>query len=111
MQSRLPSPTRKPEHPFFVEFTALSSPAKKRAGCAFGVAERTVNSTNGQTFLKAGGRQSELRRCLETASDVRLSSSFAAALLIALIQDQVARFDSQRGATCKVDANTLLCFA
>jgi hypothetical protein len=26
------------------------------------------------------------------------------------IQDQVARFDSQRGATCKVDANTLLAF-
>jgi hypothetical protein len=26
------------------------------------------------------------------------------------IQDQVARFESQRGATCKVDANTLLAF-
>jgi hypothetical protein len=26
------------------------------------------------------------------------------------IQDQVARFDSQRGATCKVDANKPLAF-
>ncbi|WP_306481443.1 hypothetical protein [Limnobacter sp.] len=59
----MPSSARKPEYSLFVEFPDLSAPAKKRAGCAFGLAERTGNATNGQAFLKAERRQSELHKC------------------------------------------------
>jgi hypothetical protein len=66
-----------------------------------------VNS-NRQAFLKAERRQSELRKhrwwrewCGEGLQQ---------RCIMLPIQYQVARVDLQRGATCKVDANTPLVF-
>jgi hypothetical protein len=71
----MPSSARKPEYSLFVEFPDLSAPAKKRAGCAFGHAERTGNTRNGQAFLKAERRQSELHKYLNAACDARCEAS------------------------------------
>jgi len=71
----MPSSARKPEYSLFVEFPDLSAPAKKRPGCAFGDAERTGNTTNGQAFLKAKRRLSELHKYLNVACAAHCEAS------------------------------------
>jgi hypothetical protein len=63
-----------------------------------------VNS-NRQAFLKEERRQGELRKCLNVSSE-----DLQQRCIMLPIQYQVARVDLQRGATCKVDANTPLVF-